>query len=143
MIPFLSTVTPRGAERVRRLRDAETREELDTLIKEMVKDLSAELAGNRTFTAADEYAFQLALGLRTAELPRAAASSFDVAAQIALSAGAHQEGLFALEKAEEARPSPDRAKRIKALRQALRPAETRAEAASSPSSRRVRRLERA
>jgi hypothetical protein len=117
----LSNVTLLGAERVRRLRTAKTREQLDTLLQEMGGELGAALAGSPLLPLADEYAIAFALALRTAAAPRASAACFDSAARVALSARAFEEALVALERAEAVHPCPERRKQIVALRRVLLP----------------------
>lgn len=86
MTPFLSGVTPHGVERIRRLRDAATPEEMGAFIKQMGVDLATELASGPVFTPADEYVFAFAIAVKAAVVPRASAASYDDAAHVALSA---------------------------------------------------------
>lgn len=121
MTTFLSGVTPRGSERVRRVREAANAEEMRAIMQQMTVDFTAELAHGPIFTAADEYMFWLTIAARP-ELPaRVSAASYDGAAQTALSARAFHEALVAFEQAEDARPCPERRKTIVLLRRALRP----------------------
>lgn len=121
MTTFLSGVTPRGSERVRRVREAATAEEMRAIMQQMTVDFTAELAHGPIFTAADEYLFQLAIAGRPGLPARASAASYDGAAHLAISAKALGAALLALEKAEEVRSSPVRRKTIAQLRRALFP----------------------
>jgi hypothetical protein len=95
---------------------------MNALIQELGGDLATALSGGPIFTPADEYVFAFALAIRIASAPRASAVSYDGAAQIACSAGAYHEALLAFERAEEARPCPERRKKIAELRRVLAPA---------------------
>jgi hypothetical protein len=140
--PFLETVTPLGAERVRLLRDAQSAEEMKALIQQLGGDLATALSCGPVFTPADEYVFAFALAIRTSGVPRASAASFDGAAQVALSARAFHEALLALERAEEARPCPKRRKQITELRRALLPVGPEEPGAPTHARRRRRRTRR-
>lgn len=139
MTPFLASVTPRGVERARRVREAATAEEMKTLIQQMMDDAAIEFAHGAIFTAADEYIFSLALAGRPGLPARASAASYDGAAHLAISAQALGEALVAFEKAEDAQPSPVRRKTIAQLRQALFPTTANEQTTKKRRSRRPRR----
>lgn len=138
MTRFLASVTPRGVERARRVREAATAEEMKTLIQQMMDDAAIEFAHGAIFTAADEYIFSFALAGRPGLPARVVAASYDGAARYALSARAPHEALVAFEKAEDAQPSPERRKTIGQLRSALFPTLADEQTTKKPRSRRPR-----
>lgn len=119
MTPFLATITERGSELVRRLREAKKREDMEALIRQMTADFAAELAGRTQYSAADQFAFFFAMGQRPDGLPRARAASYDAAGMAAMAARAYREALFVLGKAEELVRSKERQERIRRIRALL------------------------